>query len=151
MGLLEKLKLLLKARQPLTDIINEAKTVKSGWKTWQFWASVAGSLGGLVASLNGIIPLETSLVITTALTFLYNVLRGATKADTIGVKPLLQSSEFWLSILGYAQNALLALQTGGIDPKWVMESSAFITAGLGMAQNLAAQQPGNGTPPPPTK
>lgn len=51
MGLLDKLKLLFRARQPLTDIINQAKTIKTGFKTWQFWASVALSLGGLVAAL----------------------------------------------------------------------------------------------------
>jgi hypothetical protein len=150
MGLIEKLKLLFKARQPVTDIINQVKEAKSGWKTWQFWATLVGSLGGLIVALKGFIPLEWSLILTTALTFLYNVLRGATKADVTGVKPLLQSSEFWISLLGYAQNALLALQTGGIDPKWVMESSAFITAGLGMAQNLAAQQPSSKTATDPT-
>lgn len=144
MGLIEKLKLLFKVRKPATDIINQVANVKSGWKTWQFWATFVGSLGALAASLKGIIPLEGSLITTTALTFLYNVLRGATKADVVGVKPLLQTSEFWISILGYAQTALLALQTGGIDPKWVMASSAFITAALGMGQNLAGQQPGDG-------
>lgn len=145
MGLIEKLKLLFKARKPATDIINQVQTIKSGWKTWQFWATLVGSLGALVASLQGIIPLEASLIATTALTFLYNVLRGATKADVVGVKPLLQTSEFWLSILGYAQTAILALQTGGIDPKWVMTASGFISAAIGMGQNLAAQQPTGGT------
>ncbi len=141
MGLIEKMKLLFKARKPATDIINQVQGIKTGWKTWQFWAALVGSTGALVASLKGFIPLEASLIATTALTFLYNVLRGATKADVVGTKPLLQTSEFWMSILGYAQTALLALQTGGIDEKWVLMAAAFTTAALGMGQNLAGQQP----------
>lgn len=141
MGLIEKIKLLFKARQPAIDIINEVKGVKSGWKTIPFWITLLGSAIALVAALKGFIPLEASLVSTTALTFLYNVLRGATKADVPGTKPILQTSEFWLGVLAQLSNAFLALQTGGISPEWIVTASGVVSLAMGAAQNLAGQQP----------
>ena len=141
MGFIEKLKLLFKARQPATDLINEIKDIKAGWKTLPFWVTVLGTLIALVAAAQGVIPATASLVIITVLTAFYNILRGATKANTPGVKPVLQTTEFWLGVLSQISNAILALKGGGINPEWFTTAEAIIGAAMAAGQNLAAQQP----------
>lgn len=145
MGLLEKLKLLFKARQPITDIITELKGVKSGWKTAAFWMAVLLSLVSLVGALQGLIPVTAALIATTAITLIYNILRGAIKSQIPGQKPFFQTSEFWLSVLGSVSAAIVVLQTGGINPAWFKEALGaigIILTSLGASQNLSGQQPG---------
>jgi len=141
MGLLEKIKLLFKARKPATDIINEVGQIKSGWKTIPFWVTLLGTLISLVAALEGFIPASTALIATTALTAIYNILRGATKTDITGTKPVVQSTEFWLGVLGQLSNAAVTLKTGGIAPHWLVTAETFISAAMAAGQNLAGQQP----------
>lgn len=141
MGLIEKLKLLFKERQPATDLINEVKQVKSGWKTLPFWIAVVGTLGAAAAGLDGIIPASAVLISTTVLTMFYNILRGATKADLAGTKPIFQTSEFWLSVLSQVSNAITSLKTGGINPAWLTSAGGLVAAAMAAGQNLAAQQP----------
>jgi hypothetical protein len=148
MGLIEKLKLLFKMRQPATDLITEIKDVKSGWKTWQFWITLLGTLSALATACSGLLPLSTVLIITTVIaliTAVYNVWRGAVKSQTPGQKPFFQSSEFWVSVVSCASTAIVTLQTGGVNPKWFETAIAAITVilgSLGAGQNLAGQQPG---------
>jgi len=147
MGFIEKLKLLFKVRKPATDLINEVRQVKSGWKTIPFWVSVLGTLLAVVASLKGLIPATSALVITTVLTMFYQILRGATKADLTSTKPVFQTSEFWLGVLSQIANALTALKTGGINPTWLATASGLVAAAMAAGQNLAGQQPSPaGTP-----
>jgi len=141
MGFIEKLKLLFKARQPAIDIINEVKEVKAGYKTVPFWITLIGSALSLVAALQGMVPASVSLVATTALTFFYNVLRGATKADTTAQKPLIQTTEFWLGVLGQVSAALVALKQGGVNPAWLTTASTAVGIAMAAGQNLAGQQP----------
>lgn len=141
MGLIEKLKLLFKARQPLTDIITEVKEIKAGYKTLPFWITLLGTLLTLVAALQGVIPASAALVVTTILTFLYNVLRGATKANVPGQKPVLQTTEFWIGVLGFLSTAITTLQSGGVNPAWMTTAMAVIGMAMAAAQNLAGQQP----------
>jgi hypothetical protein len=141
MGLIEKIKLLFKARQPVTDIINQVKEVKAGWKTLPFWITLLGSAGALVAALQGFIPATAALVATTVLTGFYNILRGATKTDVASTKPVLQTTEFWLGVLGTIGSAIVSLQAGGINPAWFATASTVIGAAMAAGQNLAAQTP----------
>lgn len=141
MGFIEKLKLLFKARKPVTDIINEVKQVKSGYKTIQFWVTVLGSGVSLIGALNGFIPASVALIASTALVTFYNILRGATKADIPGTKPILQTTEFWVSVLSQLAAAIVALQSGGINPAWFATASMIISAAMAAGQNLAGQQP----------
>lgn len=141
MGLLSKIKLLFVFRKPATDLINEVSQVKSGYKTVAFWVAVVGTLGSAVAAGTGIIPATYALIAGTVLTVLYNILRGATKADQVGVKPILQSTEFWMGVLTAISNGLLALKTGGIDPQWLTTAQTAIGAAMAAGQNLAGQQP----------
>lgn len=148
MGLLEKLKLLFKARQPITDIITEIKGLKTGWKTWQFWTALLASFSTLIAALGGFLPATTILIATTAIALfisIYNLWRGAMKSQIPGQTPFLQTSEFWLSLVGCVPPALVALKTGGVDPKWLemaLSAMGTILVSLGAGQNLSGQQPG---------
>ena len=144
MGLIEKLKLLFKARQPLTDIITEVKGIKAGYKTVPFWVTLLGTLLALVGALQGVIPATAALVVTTTLTFAYNVLRGATKANVPGQKPVLKTTEFWIGVLGFLTTAITSLQAGGINPAWMTTAMSIIGMAMAAAQNLSGQQP---TPP----
>ncbi len=141
MGLIEKLKLLFKARQPATDIINEVKTLKSGWKSWQAWATIFGSLLSLAAVFEGVLPKSTALIIVVALTFLYNIFRGAAKADVPSQKPFFKTSEWWITVGTYAMTAITMLQTGGVNPNWLATAGIVLGMAMGAGQNLAGQQP----------
>ncbi len=127
MGFIEKLKLLLKVRQPVTDLINEVKSIKAGYKTIPFWITVIGTV--------------LSVIVATVLTAFYNILRGATKTDVTDVKPIFQTTEFWMGVFAELQNAILALQAGGINPKWLALSALVIGAAMSCGQNLASQSP----------
>lgn len=147
MGFIEKLKLLFKIRKPASDLIDQVKEAKSGWKTWQFWITTLGLLSAVVTAASGLIPMSYVIAITTAIaliTALYNVWRGAEKAQQPGQKPFFQTSEFWVSILACLATALMRLKSGGIDPKWsetAMSAITVILGSLGAGQNLAGQQP----------
>ncbi len=141
MGFMEKLKLLFKVRVPATDLINEVQAAKTGWKTIPFWITLIGTLLSFVAALKGIIPPTAALVVTTALTLFYNVLRGATKADVSGTKPIFQTTEFWIGVLSQVANAIVTLQTGGVNPQWLATTATIVAAAMAAGQNLAGQQP----------
>jgi hypothetical protein len=141
MGFIEKLKLLFRARQPLTDLIVEVKQAKAGWKTLVFWVSVTATLGGLVAALQGIIPPSAELIGTTVIAAFYNILRGATKANNPEIKPLFQTSEFYLSVLTEISNAFVALKAGGINPTWMATALSVVGAAMAAGQNIAGQAP----------
>lgn len=149
MGFIEKLKLLFKARKPITDIIHQVDTVKSGWKTLPFWITFVGTLISLAAALEGAIPKVTALIIMAVLTFFYNVLRGATKASLTEQKPVFQTSEFWIGVIGSLSACLTSIQSGGVNPIWLTTALGMIGVGMTAAQNLAGQSPTPGAIPPP--
>jgi hypothetical protein len=152
MGLIEKIKLLFKVRQPATDLITEVKEIRTGWKTWQFWATFLGTVSALVTTLAGVIPATTAIIITTGIALvvaLYNLWRGAEKSQTPGQKPFFLTSEFWVSAVSCVSTAIVTLQAGGVNPKWfetAVAAIAVILGSLGAGQNLAGQQP-SGAPP----
>jgi hypothetical protein len=146
MTIIEKIKLLFAAKTPITELVNEAKQIKSGYKTVSFWVTVVASISSLVAALTGFIPVTAALIASTAITVVYNVLRAIQNAGVDGTVPLFQSSRFWVGILGIVLAGLTQLQTGGIDPKWVQASIAIIGAVMAGAQSLGAQQPAEETP-----
>lgn len=141
MTLMEKVKLVFKAREPLQDLIREAKEVKRGYKTFSFWFTIVGCLISLVAAIAGYIPGTVGIILTTGLTALYSILRGLKKADEVGVRPIFLSTEFWISVLSSISNAFVGLQQGGVNPEWIVTAQMVITVILGAAQNLAGNQP----------
>ncbi len=147
MGLIEKLKLLFKVRQPATDLINEVKEIKTGYKTIQFWVTVIGTIGSVATAMTGLIPATAALVISTSLTCFYNILRGATKSQSQTTKPILQTTEFWMSMLTELSNTLITFQNGAINPPWFATAQATIAAFMAFGQNLASQAPSGTTTP----
>lgn len=141
MKIIEKIKLLFKIRKPAGQLADQVKGIKRGWKKVSFWVSFLGTLLSVVAALSGVLTPYISLIINTTLTLFYNILRGLDKADEVGIRPIVQTTEFWQGAMGEASNAIVALHTGGIDPAWLHTAEMLIAMGMAAAQNLAAQQP----------
>lgn len=141
MTLIEKIKLLFKVKQPLTDIVTQVKEVKKGYKTTGFWLTLIGGFLSLVGSFAGFIPANVALIITTVLTMFYNIIRALQNTNVPGVEPLFQSTRFWVGIMGIISNAIVALQQGGVNPEWFVMLNTILAAVMAGAQNLGAQQP----------
>lgn len=141
MGVIDKLKLLFKTAKPVGQFINEVKGAKLKYKTIPFWVSVLGSLIAIVGALNGVIPATLAVVITGALTALYNIIRGLDKADQVGVKPTWKTTEFWVGALGIIAAQITEIQTAGVSSNVLTTVSAVVAAAMALAQNLGAQQP----------
>jgi hypothetical protein len=142
MNIFAKLKLALAIRTPVTEVAGQLKQIKSGWKTLSFWVTLIGSLVSLAAAVKGFIPAEYSLIITTALVTVYNILRGLAKADSAVVTgPIWTSTETWMGILGQASAGILALQQGGINAKWMTVAASVIATAMTLSRDLRAIDP----------
>jgi hypothetical protein len=148
MSLVDKIKLLFVAKKPVTEIVGELKQIKTGYKTVSFWVTLVGSLVSLGATVSGFLPATYALIITTVLTAGYNILRGIQNAGVDGNTPITQSTRFWMGLLGIVANALTSLQTGGVNPQWLLSANAFIAAIMSAAQNIGATQPDPNAPKP---
>lgn len=141
MNIIDKLKLVLKVRKPVAEVVGEVKDFKRGWKKLSFWVTLFGSLGALAASVQGFMPPEYALLINTALVTIYNILRGADKAMEASSQPTWKSTEVWMGLMGQLNNGVLALQQGGVNEKWVMASAAVLAAGMSLGRDLANLEP----------
>lgn len=141
MNIYEKVKLLFVARKPVTEVINQVKGIKAGYRTLGFWITLVGSLVSLAGATSGFLPVTTALIITTALTAGYNILRSLQNADAPGTQPVFQSTRFWIGILGIVSNAIASLQAGGINPEWIISANGIIAAIMAGAQSVGAEQP----------
>lgn len=141
MGLIEKLKLLFKVKKPAGELFDAVKEAKKTKKWFHFGVTVIGVLLSTAGALTGVIPPQTQLIITTILQTIYNIVRGADKADNHEIKGTLTTSEFWMTAATELQKGIVMAQTGGINPEWLATSSAVIGAALSFGQNLAARAP----------
>jgi hypothetical protein len=141
MNILSKIKLLMKAKGPAESLWGKFKEVKRGYKTVSFWLAVCSSAVSLIGALNGLIPATTAVIIITGLTFTYNILRGLEKVDEVGVRPVIQTTEFWVGILNSAANGIISLQSGGISAEWLTVAQTVIVFAVGAAQNIGSRQP----------
>lgn len=139
MGLIEKLKLLVKVRKPVGDVIEAAQTAKKTKKWFSFAITLIGTIGTTAGALAGVIPPQAQLIVTSVFQAIYNVLRGLEKAEGPEIKGTLRTTEFWMSGLTEAQKMFVALNTGGIDPVWMPTMTALVGAALSFGQNLAAR------------
>lgn len=78
MNLLQKLKALIVVNRAV-GVIEEAN-VKSGWKTTEFWMTVATNLTAVVGALKGIVPEKVAAIAVAVATCVYTVARALTKA-----------------------------------------------------------------------
>lgn len=141
MSLLDKIKLLIGLRSPLTDLVGEAKEAKTGWKTAHFWVTVLATLGTIATAVSGYIPATVAIAVVTGLTVVYNIARAIENAQMEGVQPFLTTTRFWAGILGIVSAGLISLKTGGVDPKWVESAIAGIAAIMALAQSVGANKP----------
>lgn len=54
-------------------------TVKSGWKTTEFYIAILTSIGAITASLAGVLPSEYAVFATTISSVAYSISRGLVK------------------------------------------------------------------------
>ncbi len=141
LSLVEKIKLILSIRKPATELADELKTVKSGWHTAGWWATVLATLLTLAGAVAHILPATTAVVIVVTLTALYNLARMFVNSGSAGVQPLLMSTRFWGGVLGIISTALISLQAGGVNPEWVKAGIGLIAAIMAAAQIKGADQP----------
>ena len=96
MGLFAKLKLLFLVKKPAGELFDAIAEVKKTKKWVHFTVTLLGVLISSVLALNGVIPPLYSLIATTVLQALYNIVRGADKADNEQIKGTLRTTEFCL-------------------------------------------------------
>lgn len=141
MGFIEKIKWLFTIQKPAGQVIDAVKEAKQTKKWFHFTVTLIGTLGSTAAALTGVIPAPVQLVATTVLQALYNIIRGADKADNAEIKGTLRTTEFWLTALTEIQKGIVATQMGGINPEWLATSSTVVGMALAAGQNLAARKP----------
>lgn len=141
MSLIEKIKLLFAVKGPASKLAKDIQQIKTGWKTVEFWVTVIGSAISVATAAAGFLPATTALIITTALTAAYNILRAFQNAGVEGVTPVFQSTRFYTTVIGILSAGFVALQTGGINPLWVQSAISILAAVGAGAQALGAQQP----------
>ncbi len=141
MGFIEKLKLLFKVQKPINDTIVAVKEAKKTKKWIHFAVTMFAIVSSTVGALTGVIPPQVQLIIATVAQALYNIVRGADKADDNEVKGTLTSTEFWTTAATEIQKGIVAVQVGGVNPEWLAASSTAIGFLLSFGQNLAARAP----------
>jgi hypothetical protein len=141
MTIIEKLKLLFQVREPLGKLAGQVTELKRGYKKVAFWISFVGTLMSTVGALIGFVPPQLALIANTSLTAIYNILRGLDKAQEPGVRPLVQTTEFWQGVAGEFSNAIVQMQTGGVDSQYFHAAQTFIAAIMAASQNLGSRQP----------
>lgn len=142
MGFLSKLKLLFIVQKPLGEITEALEKAKKTKKWVQFSATVLSILGTSVASFNGYMDPQVAILVSAGISALYNVVRGAEKANYTDVKGPFTSTEFYSSVLTEAQKFVVVANNGGINAPWLSQLSTGINMlGLVIGQFLAAQAP----------
>lgn len=80
MGIVNKIRLLLRLRKPAENLISEVSKVKSGYKSSEFWLTIVSNLVTIAGALNGILDAKTAAIVLAVLNGLYTVLRTIAKA-----------------------------------------------------------------------
>lgn len=141
MKLFEKLKLLFTIQKPAGEVIDAVAEVKKTKKWIHFTVTILGVALTTVGTLQGFVPPQTMLIVTSLLQAVYNVVRGADKADNADVKGTFRTTEFWMSALTEAQKALVVAHDGGISAAWITSATSLVGVALALGQNLAGRAP----------
>lgn len=143
MNIIDKVKLLYKAREPVTEIIKEVSGAKDSWKTVRFWLSLIGSFMALASAIQGVIPVTVAVCISVGLTLIYNIFQALKDADKVGYSPIIKSTKFWSAVLTAISVFLTSLQTGGINPQWVTVAIGVIGFIVPISREIASNDPNN--------
>src|SRR5262245_3088485 len=128
-------------------VITQFSQISLGWRKLPFWISLIGSVISYLGALKEYIPPQYALLIGTALTAFYHVLRGLQQSDAEEVRPRFKTTEFWLGVAQQTQNALLAIQTGGLGTNQIMQANIVLTGAMAIARDLSNMQPNDGSVP----
>lgn len=144
MGMFADLKALWRNRQALSaakKTILDASEIKRGYKTPAFWATLLGNLVAVAGALKGVITPVQSTVAVAILTAAYNIVRGVKKSQEEAPQSMWKSTEFWMGVAGYVSQAIVAIQSAGVDSKWLVTSGTIIGAGMTIARDFAMNEP----------
>lgn len=141
MKFLDKIKLLFKVQKPAGEILDAVAEAKKTKKWLHFAVTILGVALTTAGTLTGFVPPQTMLIITSVLQAIYNIVRGADKADNSDVKGTVMTTEFWMSALTEAQKALVVAHDGGINATWIAAGTSLVGAALAFGQNLSARAP----------
>ncbi len=142
MGFLTKLKWMFKIQKPAGQVIVAVSEVRKTKKWVHFAVTVLGSLATTAGTLTGVIPPQIQMMAVSVLNALYNIVRGADKADDPTVKGPLCTTEFWVTALVESQKAFVTMHNGGVVAPWLEYTMSALNAlSLIFGQNLAARTP----------
>lgn len=136
-NLISKIKLIWKGREIASNLIQ----IKSKWKSIPFWVAIIGNVLAFLGATQGFLPPQLIIILNASLTAIYNYLRGLEKAETDGVKPFKTSSEFILSLLTTANNAIIDMETGGVSTYYLGATSIALTHAVAAGRDLANMRP----------
>jgi hypothetical protein len=80
MSVIDWFKLFWKVRTPVEDTIKEIKTMKSGWKSSEFWIHLATQATVLWAAVQGFVPPKVAAIVTVSGSAIYTIARTVLKA-----------------------------------------------------------------------
>lgn len=142
MGFLAKLKLLFIIQKPAGEILDAIAEAKSNKKWIHFAVTVLSIALSSAAAWSGYLDPNTYVIVSTALNAIYNVVRGADKADNSDVKGPFTSTELYLSMLTEAQKFVVNAHAGGVTAPWLEQLNTGVNLfALMLGQNLAARAP----------
>jgi len=146
MKFLTKIKLLFMVQKPAGEIVDAVAEAKKTKKWIHFAATVFGILATGIAAWSGYMSPQVYVVVSSALNAIYNIVRGADKADNSDVKGTFTATELYVSAFTEAQKFVVVAHTGGAQYPWLDSMASFLNLiALVAGQNLAARAPA--TPP----
>lgn len=99
---------------------------RSGFKTTEFWVTLFATIGVFLAGLNGAVPPQYAIYLTTAIAVAYAASRGIAKYGT-DLKRGWQTSEFWVGALTVGLTVLQTVQSN-VPDKTVALVATIVTA-----------------------
>lgn len=141
MKFLDKIKLLFKIQKPAGEVLDAVAEAKKTKKWIHFTVTILGVALTTAGTLTGFVPPQTMVIVTSILQAIYNIVRGADKADNSDIKGTVLTTEFWMSALTEAQKALVVAHDGGVSAAWITSATSLVGAALAFGQNLSARAP----------
>lgn len=142
MKFLDKIKLLFKIQKPAGEVLDAVAEAKKTKKWIHFAATVLGIVATGIATWSGYMDPQIYVVVSSALNAIYNIVRGADKADNADVKGTFTTTELYLSAFTEAQKFVVVSHTGGAHYPWLDSLASFLNlVALVLGQNLAARAP----------
>ncbi len=146
MTFLTKIKLLFMVQKPAGEIADAVAEAKKTKKYIHLTATVLGIVATGIAAWSGYMDPQVYVIVSSALNAIYNIVRGADKADNSDVKGTFTASELYVSAFTEAQKFVVVAHTGGVHAPWLDAMASFLNMiALVFGQNLAARAPA--TPP----